>query len=315
MLATLAEGEKPNRTTATLVLDLEPDETTHKLPRATQQAGEYKKHSLAAGYWGDIRQSKRPIRQVAAEEAQATFLRGLLDAPMDHRQRNPADWIVSLALHILIVSSVIIVPLAFTQAIDLRHFQLTYLTVPRPPAAAPPSAPAAVQQLSHMIRRIQSALTAPIMIPKRIEIVKEPAPPEINPEGVMGGIAGGETSGVLGGILGGAQHSLAPPPPPPLTSKQKVYRVGGIIKPPRPITLVDPVYPLAAQIARAEGVVEVDAILDERGNVIEARAVSGPGLLMAAAAKAVSQWKYEPTYLDGVPVAIRMEVRVNFHLR
>jgi len=93
-----------------------------------------------------------------------------------------------------------------------------------------------------------------------------------------------------------------------------VYRVGGDVKPPRAITIVPPIYSPIARAARAEGAVVVDAIIDEHGDVVQARAVSGPGLLMSAAVQAVAQWKYEPTYLDGTPVAIRMEVQVYFNL-
>jgi len=310
MNAPVVEKEKLHKPT-TLVLDLEPQENTPELPKATHGSGEYKRHSLAASYWGDISLSKQPTRRVSAEQAQATFLRGLLDTPTDHRQRNRADWIISLALHIVIIGTVVVAPLAFTQVIDFRNLQLMYLTVPRPPAAAPP--PVAVQQPIRRIRPFQSALTAPAVIPKPIEMVKEPPAPEIS-EGVIGGIPGGEAGGVVGGILGGMDHGLAPPPPR-ASKKPSVHRVGGMVKPPKPITVVEPVYPPVARLARAEGIVEVDAIIDDQGNVIEARAVSGPALLMAAAVKAVSQWKYEPTYLDGTAVAIRMQVQVYFHLK
>jgi periplasmic protein TonB len=314
MNALVTETEKPQRTTATLLLELEPPGGAPEQPNTTHQPGEHKKHSLTSSYWGDIGQAERPIRQIGAEEAQATFLRGLLDTPTDHRQKNPTDWIISFALHILIVGAVVIAPLAFTQAIDLRNFQLTYLSVPRPPAAAPPSAPAEVQPARRLLRVVHLALLAPTLIPKRIEMVKDPPAPEINTEGVMGGILGGEAGGVLGGIIGGTDHGLTAPPPPP-APKQRIYRVGGVVKPPQPITIIEPDYPPIARAARAEGVVEVDAVIDEQGNVIQARAVSGPGLLMAAAVRAVAQWKYEPTYLDGTPVAIRMQVHVYFHLK
>jgi periplasmic protein TonB len=270
---------------------------------------------LAAAYWGDISPSKKPMRRVAAEEAQATFLRGLLDTPTDHRQKSAMDWIISFALHIVIVSAVVIAPLAFTQAIDLRNLQLMYLTVPTPPAAAPPPAAAAVQRVRHVIRAVQVPFTVPTLTPKRIAMVKDPPAPEINSDGVIGGIPGGEAGGVLGGIIGGTDHGFAAPPRPLEASKPKVYRVGGVVKPPQLITLVEPVYSPIARMARAEGIVEVDAIIDEHGNVVEARAVSGPALLMAAAVKAVAQWRYEPTYLDGIPVAIRMEVQVDFRLQ
>jgi protein TonB len=47
---------------------------------------------------------------------------------------------------------------------------------------------------------------------------------------------------------------------------------------------------------------------------VQARAVSGHPLLIAAALQAVLQWKYEPTTLSGTPVSVQMEVTVHFNL-
>jgi len=314
MNTAVADIEKPHRTTATLALDRQLWKGAPEPP--TRQVGEYKSHSLAARYWGDISQSEQPMRQVARAEAEAVFLRGLLETPTDYRRKNPTDWIISLALHILIASAVVIAPLAFTQGIDLRAFQLTHLTVPKPPAAAPPPAPAAVvQALKQAMRPVPSALRAPSVIPRRIETIKDPPAPDADPPGVIGGIPGGETGGVLGGILGGVQHGPVAPAAPSPVAKKSVYRVGGDVKPPRQVKVVQPSYPPVALTAQIQGVVVIDAIIDEHGNVVEARAVSGPGLLIPAALKAVIQWKYEPTYLDGQPVAMELEVQVDFNLR
>jgi protein TonB len=54
-------------------------------------------------------------------------------------------------------------------------------------------------------------------------------------------------------------------------------------------------------------------VIDEHGNVVQARAVSGHPLLIAAALKAVQQWKYEPTSLNGQPISVELEVQVNFN--
>jgi hypothetical protein len=51
-----------------------------------------------------------------------------------------------------------------------------------------------------------------------------------------------------------------------------------------------------------QGIVIIDAIVDEQGNVVEAKIVSGPPLLIASAMEAVRQWKYEPTYVNDQPV-------------
>ena len=57
----------------------------------------------------------------------------------------------------------------------------------------------------------------------------------------------------------------------------------------------------------------IEALIDERGNVIEEKAISGHPLLIAAAMKAVAQRKYEPTILDGEPTPVDLRVEINFH--
>jgi protein TonB len=75
---------------------------------------------------------------------------------------------------------------------------------------------------------------------------------------------------------------------------------------------VNPEYPSLARQAHIAGVVVVDAIIDEHGNVVQAHALSGPPLLIPSALKAVLQWQYEPTALNGQPVSVELEVQVNF---
>jgi periplasmic protein TonB len=60
--------------------------------------------------------------------------------------------------------------------------------------------------------------------------------------------------------------------------------------------------------------VAIDAVIDEHGNVTQAKVVSGNGLLVTAALNAVEQWKYQPTLLNGQPIAVDMEVTVTFKL-
>ncbi len=61
-----------------------------------------------------------------------------------------------------------------------------------------------------------------------------------------------------------------------------------------------------------QGIVSVEAVIDEHGNVVEVQAISGSPLLIPAALQAVAQWKYEPTYLNGAPVSIELTVDVTF---
>jgi protein TonB len=96
---------------------------------------------------------------------------------------------------------------------------------------------------------------------------------------------------------------------------QKIVRAGSILKAPRQTYSVDPVYPPLAREARITGTVIVDAVIDEHGNVVEARAVSGHPLLLEPALRAVQQWKYEPTSLNGQPVSVELQVQVHFNFK
>ena len=296
----------------TSLLDVDFPAHPEAIPATTEPPAEYKSHSLAARNWGAIPLSEKPLPQVSTEEAQNRFLAGMLDQPTAKGHRNPFDWAISLAIHVAIVAAVILIPLAFTQALDLHTLSVTYLAVPRPPAAAPAPRPPAIAAQKRTFHAVAtSAITMPTMIPKKVGVFKDEPAPEVGMGGVIGGIEGGETGGVLGGILGGA---TSPAPPPQPAAKKTVYRVGGDVKPPRELLRVAPVYSPIARTAHVEGTVMIDAIIDENGNVVHARAVSGPGLLMASALEAVMKWKYEPTVLDGTPVPIEMQVQVNFHL-
>jgi len=258
----------------------------------------------------------------AKTNAGDTFLHAMLELPstVQHR-RNPLEWAVSLLVHGLVISSLIIAPLYFTDKIDLKGFTATFLVGPPPPPPPPPPAGSAMQKVVHtpIARLVQGGrLMAPTVVPRTIVIVKEePLPPD--PGGVVGGVPGGvpggQIGGVLGGIIGGVAGSSLPAiaAPPPAAVK-RVLRVGGQVKPPKLIAYQAPVYPTIARVSKVQGAVLIDAVVDEHGDVVEAHILNGPGLLLQAALDAVLRWKYEPTYLNGQPYPVQMHVTVNFTL-
>ena len=63
-----------------------------------------------------------------------------------------------------------------------------------------------------------------------------------------------------------------------------------------------------------EGVVRPHAIIGKDGEVRELTVVSGDALLTDAALKAVRQWRYEPTRLNGEPVEVDTTIDVFFNL-
>jgi len=75
-----------------------------------------------------------------------------------------------------------------------------------------------------------------------------------------------------------------------------------------------PFYPQEARNRRLEGNVELRARVGRTGEIIAVTPVSGPGLLMSAAATAVREWRYEPTYVDGDPQETIADITIVFRL-
>jgi TonB family protein len=78
------------------------------------------------------------------------------------------------------------------------------------------------------------------------------------------------------------------------------------------ISLPKPPYPPIARQTRASGQVLVQVVVDERGNVISARAISGHPLLQAAAVAAARQAKFSPTKVSGKAVKVSGRITYNF---
>ena len=245
------------------------------------------------------------------------FAEAMLEQSTTRHRRSPRQWAISFFLHFAILMLLLLVPLYFSQGIDMKKMEMTLLVAPLPPMAAPPPPPASVARVVHATPKVftPGQLTAPTFIPKAVASASsEPAPPEEMFAGSMAGVAGGVPGGQLGGIVGGMPNLAAPVavPAPAAEGPKRPVRVGGEVKPPRLIYGPAPVYPLLANQSHIHGTVVIDAIIDEHGKVVEAKVISGHPLLVQAALKAVSERRYEPTILDGEPTPVDLRVEVNF---
>ena len=243
---------------------------------------------------------------------------GMLENNRMNRPKRAINLLVSVAGHGLLLALAILLPLYFSKAIDLHQMETTYLVAP--PLPPPPPAPAAAL---HSIPHPKSffsnnKLYAPTVIPKHIVQLNElpNAPPTIAgvPGGVIGGVPGGQLGGVIGGILGNMGSTFPSPPPPRPVAHRGPYLVGGKVQPPRTIQQVQPIYPTLAKEVHVHGDVVIDSVIDASGNVTKMKLMSGNPLLVTAAFDAVRQWKYRPTLLNGIPVAVEMTVTVHFNL-
>ena len=86
---------------------------------------------------------------------------------------------------------------------------------------------------------------------------------------------------------------------------------GGVLNG-KALELPKPVYPAIARAAHASGTVVVQVLIDEEGNVVSARAVSGHPLLQAASVAAAREAKFEPMTLAGEPVKVTGVIQYNF---
>jgi protein TonB len=227
--------------------------------------------------------------------------------PPSVQSRRSPIFVLSLAVHIIVLVTVLIgsavapgvLPsprevLAFYEPIRLDIKLPPPPSAPRPPNANPPSAPTV------------SADAAPLVPPSEIA-PESPLQPLVSPSaGVVVGVS--DDIGADVGVIAAA------PSAPVVTAPRPPVRVGGNIVPPVKTHNVAPVYPDLARQTKTQGVVILEAVIDESGIVTSARVLRGKPLLDQAAVDAVSQWKFTPARLNNEAIPVVITVTVNFTL-
>ncbi len=287
---------------------------------------------LPAGYAGFGEAGRiLPVRGMARPR-QDLFVASLQESSTTRADRATKHFLISLLAHGLLLAVLIILPFWFTETIEVGEFTPVQLIAPPPPPPPPPALISGrARTVPKRIPAVQPRLMLPTFIPAKVAILND-RPPSENAGEIDAGVAGGEQGGVPGGVPGGVLGGIpggqlggtigsfisggmaAPPPPPPASVARTPLRVGGDVKEPRKIFAPQPNYPSLARQARVEGDVVIEAVIDASGNVVEAKVISGHALLLSAALEAVRQWKYEPTYLNGEAVPVRLRVTVTFQL-
>lgn len=109
--------------------------------------------------------------------------------------------------------------------------------------------------------------------------------------------------------------SYVPEAPPGLGLPQAVEMSGDIL-PPKKIDGRQPGYTEEARAARIQGIVILQAIIDEEGRVTHARVVKGlPMGLSESAIETVKTWTYSPAISEGEPIAVYYNFTINFSLQ
>jgi len=258
-------------------------------------------------------------KQAGFAPPKGLFAEAMLENSPTRPPRRVGDFVVSATVQVLFLAVLLLVPLYFSEALDVHRLNKTFLAAP-PPAPAPPPPFVSSRSVAPKPRvlSVSGKLVAPRVIPRQIaRLSEEPdgndlAAAIVPGEVVAGGVPGGVPGGVIGGVLSGA----APPAPGPISvAPQGPIRAGGKVKAPRLISAPEPVYPVLARQSKIAGAVVIDAVIDTQGNVVEMRTVSGQPILVLAAMEALRHWKYEPTILGGEAFPVRLLVTITFEGR
>ena len=136
-----------------------------------------------------------------------------------------------------------------------------------------------------------------------------PAAPPSNGTGSGGGIGSGSGGGV------GAGHGAGVGPGSGGGIGGGVFKVGGDISAPQPVSTPDPKYTEEARRAKSQGTCILWMIVDAEGHPRDIRVVRGLGFgLDTKAIEAVRQWRFQPAMKDGKPVNVQISVEVGFRL-
>ncbi len=224
---------------------------------------------------------------------------------MTHTPRRTPGWMKlgSLVVHLAVVLLLMVLPI--TAAFDLPGVHTTLPAVMLARVSAPPPE---VQPPSPPSTHPSTAPSVPLSPPEGIQPEVE-RPALVVSLGTPGGLGDGVPS------LGAAEVGATPLPPPPVPQLDSPRRVGGNIRPPERTLFKAPAYPPAAQAARIEGIVVLEAVIDAQGVVQNVTVLRSIPLLDRAAVEAVQAWRYTPTRLNGVAIPIMMTVSVRFSLK
>ena len=117
-------------------------------------------------------------------------------------------------------------------------------------------------------------------------------------------------TGALSGII--SPNVAAPAAPEIRPDTDGPVKVGGNVKEPHLVSRAMPEYPLVAKEAGIQGDVVMKTTIDAKGNVVNVQVVSGPQMLCGPAMAALRRWRYEPSTLNGQPIAVQMLVTIKF---
>lgn len=137
-------------------------------------------------------------------------------------------------------------------------------------------------------------------------------PKNVDPIGPAAGSNG--TPGGTGNTVVIADMPDEPPPAPtPVPQVPRILKVSRVLNS-QALSLPPPSYPQLARNIRLQGVVIVQVLINEEGNVISAKATAGHPILIPEAQRAALRARFSPTVLGDQKVKVQGVITYNFVL-
>lgn len=157
--------------------------------------------------------------------------------------------------------------------------------------------------------------TAPNAVKSRPNTAFKIGTDDVDPKSGSSGVERGGQNGGTGEPIGVKNQTAKiddTDTEPPVIKKKEEPKAETKPKPPvsggvlngKAVSLPKPSYPPTAKAVRAGGDVNVQVMIDERGSVVSANAVSGHALLRQVSEQAARSAKFSPTLLGGQPVKV-----------
>ena len=192
---------------------------------------------------------------------------------------------------------------------------IAIVTQSNAPAATVSASSSASSSGPHVVEKQNSKITAD-MVKQQLDV--HPVAPQRSDAGQTDGApaldaapaADSSATGALSGII--SSNVAAPAAPEARPDTEGPLKVGGNVKEPRLVSRAMPEYPLIAKESGIQGDVVMKTTIDAKGNVVNVQVVSGPQMLRGPAMAALRRWRYEPSTLNGQPIAVQMLVTIKF---
>ncbi len=222
-----------------------------------------------------------------------------------NRRLRRRSLLLSVILQFAVLTALVLVPLlSKTEPLPLG------IIMPMPPYHRPasPARPASHPHQPTPTNGFSFCLSCPPVLPPPAPNSNTSAQSIQEPTGVGGPIARSpECPGCIP-LDTARPEPLIPRPPTP-----GVVHVTHI-DPALLIHRVEPVFPALAVQTRHEGTVELHAIIANDGSIRSLQVLEGDAFFYQSALDAVSQWRYKPTILNGLPVEVDTHITVIYKL-